>query len=100
MYQPDIKKPETENGGNLNFFDSQAVEAAQPVVPLGEIESADAGGRFYVPVKAAPKHFGPAVLVLVLFLSTGVLAGIGTLAYHSALALTMESKPVNAVTAV
>lgn len=87
---PDDKKP--------LFFDTEAVETAKPVVPLTDIETENTGDRFRVPVRK--RRFSPAFLSLILLLSSGVLAGIVTLAYHSALWLTSETEPVNTVTAV
>jgi hypothetical protein len=68
-----------------SLFDTEAVETAQPVVPLGGVtdENAFSDGRIHVPVQTAKRRFNPFALTLISLFALGALAAVSTIFYRS-----------------
>lgn len=76
------------------FFDTQAVETANAVVPLAQIKNENhiAGRRFRIPVFAANKSFNSLTLALILLSVTVVFGGLGAAVFYKLQASSASSE--------
>jgi hypothetical protein len=81
-----------------SLFDTEAVETAQPVVPLKEVkdENAFSAGRIHVPVQSGKSRSSRAVLTLISLFAVGAFAVVGMIFYRLLVDQTPDNSAGNA----